>query len=308
MKLAEGKILNPNIVKSYVNDAILYRAEADMYVNAIRLVNTSVYPVTFTLTVLYEQKINLLKNDYLLNAGQVVTVTDKLYLESLNEIRCNTASDNVIHYIINGGEIANESLDTSVSSNVYNSTTIGTDVDSQQIFKLIPAEAPSTDDRAYNQYPVAQDVARLTADTATPYLIDIREPGSITVEDGGLSGNADFNDYVNIKGINRRVKLTLSDVAYSVTVDSVLVENVNIRFEASGMGTPTMTGFKFKDVYFDLDCSTFGFTNCKFEGVCYIKATAGTVTFTTCNGGMVVTNADPGANMFGYFGMDTADF
>lgn len=310
MKLAEGIILNPDIVKNYVNDAILYRAEAEMYVNSIFLINTADYPVTLSLTVLYDShQINLVKPGYVLNAGDPpLEITKKLYLSALHEIRCNTATDNVVQYIINGGAIADEANDPSVSSNVYNSTTVGTDIDSQQIFKLIPAEAESTEDRAYNDYSRAQNIARQSADSATPYLVNVREPGTITVEDGGLSGNSDFNDYVNIQGINRGVKLILSNVAYSVTADTVLIENVNVRFEASGTGTPTMTGFKFKDVYFNIDCSTFTFINCKFEGICYVKATAGTVTFTTCSGGMVVTNADPGANMFGYFGSATTDF
>lgn len=126
MELSSGIISDLNITKTYGNDAILYRAEEDMYVNMIRLVNVSEVSITVTVKVVIGGKqINLTNNDVTLVAGDVLKYTDKLYMSALDEIRVNTNANDSVHFIINGGVIADESSDNSISVVVNDSLTIG---------------------------------------------------------------------------------------------------------------------------------------------------------------------------------------
>ena len=123
MKLASGKITSPSTIKAFINEHVLYRAEGEQYVNMIRLINTSDNTVTFSLTVLYKEiQLRLLKNNYSLAAGDVKVINDKFYLNDLEEIRCSVSLDTALHYIINGGNVADQVNDPTVNVNVDQSS------------------------------------------------------------------------------------------------------------------------------------------------------------------------------------------
>lgn len=183
--------------------------------------------------------------------------------------------------------------------------------EASNVLRLIPSGVQETG-KIYTTYAAAQNYARGYVNSNWRYIIEIPGGGegsvSITITDGAIPGNSAFNSYVSLKGGNQNVKLLISDAAYSVTAGTVIVENCTIYLDDSGNGTPSFTNFVFKDCYFDFDVQDLTFSACDFRGVCKIKNTGGSITFTNCKGGIVESNADLPATVRGWGGLSTSDF
>lgn len=313
MKLAAGKVKNSVSIKTFTAGGVLYTAEEKMYINLIKLNNTANFSVSISLIIVYgEQEVSLTKENKVLSSGEELVISTKYYLDEFESIRCSTSYDDAVTFHINGDVIANEVNDLTVSVSTVNDITAGSVagiISSPQILRLIPSlPEDDAENDIYIDYAAVQNVARGKAEVNLKYINKIDEPGDVTVTDGGISGNNDFNDYVNILGINRDVNLLLPNKTIENTPGTLTIENVTVKFLNSGAGNPILIGQKFKDVYFLLDCDTFEFQDVTFEGICYIKIIAGTVIFGNSIGGLLVTNADPGDNVFGYFGRDITKF
>ena len=178
--------------------------------------------------------------------------------------------------------------------------------------RLMPGGTQTTG-QVYTSYALAQNYCRLLpASNTHRFTIDIEGAGSggtsITVTDGAISGNSAFNSYVSLKCANQNIRLEVEDDSFSVTAGTVIIENAKIYRDDSGTGTPQFTNFIFKDCYFDFNVQDIGFVSCDFRGICAVKNAGSTITFTTCKGGVVLTNKTLPATMVGFDGLSTSDF
>lgn len=176
---------------------------------------------------------------------------------------------------------------------------------------LMPAGVQETN-KVYTSWAACQDNARQYATNSWRITIEIKGAGEgstdITVTDGAISGNADFNSYVNVKGDNQNIRLITGDTAYEVLAGKSIIENVTIYSSDPGSSTPSFEKFIFKDIYFDFDTLSLSFIDCEFRGNCYVK-NVGSISFDAdCIGGSVATNGAITARMFGFDGLTLGDF
>jgi len=176
---------------------------------------------------------------------------------------------------------------------------------------LIPAGVQETN-KVYTSWAACQDNARQYAGNNWRITIEIKGAGEgsndITVTNGAISGNEDFNSYVNVKGDNQNIRLIVGDTAYEVLAGKSIIENVTIYESAPGSAEPSFEKFIFKDVYFDFNTLSLSFIDCEFRGNCYVK-NVGTISFDAdCIGGYVATNGAITARMFGIDGLTSTDF
>lgn len=184
--------------------------------------------------------------------------------------------------------------------------------ESPNVVRLIPGGVQETG-KTYTSYAIIQNYCRLYPASNTHRMeIEIKGAGSggtsITVTDGAISGNSAFNNYVSLKGINQNIRLLVDDATFSVTAGGTIIENVTIARDDDGDGTPQFSNFIFKDVYFDFDVSDLSFNGCTFRGNCYIKNTGGSISFTSCKGGFVITNGTLPSTVQGVSSVPTSDF
>lgn len=183
--------------------------------------------------------------------------------------------------------------------------------ESPNVLRLVP-NGTQEDNKVYTSYSISQNVARGYASTTRLVTIEIKGSGtggrSIQVSNGAISGNSDFNSYVSIKGENQLIELLLNDASITVIQNSVVLENLKISRNDSGQGTPVLNGFIFKDCYLQFDVASVQFVNCEFRGTCYVKVTNGTCTFTTCKGGIVITNKQLPGSVRGWDEVNVNDF
>lgn len=182
--------------------------------------------------------------------------------------------------------------------------------ESTNVIRLIPAGIQETS-KVYTSYATAQNFCRGYATNNWRFTIDIEGAGTggvnITVTDGAIPSNNAFNDYVSLRGKNHNIVLQVDDDTFSVTAGKVVISDVTIARDDNGAGTPAFANFIFNNVYFDFDVSDLGFNGCVFRN-CYIKNTGGTITFTSCKGGNVLTNGTLPATVTGWDGLATSDF
>lgn len=175
--------------------------------------------------------------------------------------------------------------------------------------RLIPGGTTETA-KVYTTYALAQNYARLyPASNDHRIQIDIEGAGSggttIAVTNGAISGNSAFNSYVSLKGANQNINLVVDDDAFSVTAGSVILTDLKISRDDDGDGTPSFANFKFVNCYFDFDTASLNFNGCEFIN-CTIKNT-GTVSFTSCKGGPVLTTGTLPSTIQGWGGISIAD-
>lgn len=183
--------------------------------------------------------------------------------------------------------------------------------ESINVVRLMPGGTASTA-KVYTSYALAQDYCRLyPANNTHRMTIEIKGAGSggvtVTATDGAISGNHAFNNYVSLKGENQNIKLLVDDDTFSVTAGGTIIENLTVARDDDGDGTPQFVNVIFKDCYLDFDTASLTLNACQFRGTCYIKNT-GTITFTSCKGGNVITNGTLPATVQGVGDVPSADF
>jgi hypothetical protein len=177
--------------------------------------------------------------------------------------------------------------------------------------RLIPGGIQETN-KVYTSWALCQSVARLYAVSNTHRIqIDIEGAGSggtsIIVSNGAIPGNSEFNSYVSVKGPNRNLKLLVNDTTFAVVAGSVILSEMTLALNDDG-ATPIFQNFIFDDIDFDFHTGSLNFIGCKFKGVCNIKNTAGTISFSSCTGGYVICNKPIPATLRGEGDVPDADF
>lgn len=183
--------------------------------------------------------------------------------------------------------------------------------ESPNVVRLIPGGVQETG-KVYMSYAIIQNYCRLyPANNTHRMTIEIKGAGSggvtVTATDGAISGNHAFNNYVSLKGENQNIKLLVDDDTFSVTAGGTIIENLTVARDDDGDGTPQFVNVIFKDCYLDFDTASLTLNACQFRGTCYIKNT-GTITFTSCKGGNVITNGTLPATVQGVGDVPSADF
>lgn len=176
--------------------------------------------------------------------------------------------------------------------------------ESSNVIRLMPSGTQVTGE-VYTTWTGAQTAAAAYATSGRRFIIEIPGGGESSRD---ITVNSAFNQYVSVKGGNQNVRLLVDDTAYSIgSLGNTIIENITVRRDDDGDGTPSFTNFVFKDCYLDFDTLSLTFVNCDFRGVTKIKNT-GSITFTNCKGGIVETNGTLPSTMRGWGGLDTADF
>jgi len=176
--------------------------------------------------------------------------------------------------------------------------------ESSNVIRLMPSGSQVTGE-VYTTWTAAQTAAASYATSNWRFIIEIPGGGESSRD---ITVASAFNQYVSVKGGNQNVRLLVDDTAYSIgSLGNTIVENVTVRRDDDGDGTPSFTNFVFKDCCLDFDTLSLTLVNCEFRGVVKIKNT-GSITFTNCKGGIIETNGTVPATCRGWGGLDTADF
>lgn len=165
--------------------------------------------------------------------------------------------------------------------------------------------------KIYNTFQGALTAAASYAAAGRRYTIKIEGNGTTAGMNMDITAVTNpFRNYISVKGINQNIRLEINDDAYvNGTLGTMIVENVTIYRNDAGTGTPTFQNIIFKDVYFDFNTDSIGFTSCDFRGICQVKNTGTTVTINSnCKGGIVLTNGSLPASVVGFGGLATTDF
>lgn len=165
--------------------------------------------------------------------------------------------------------------------------------------------------KIYNTFQGALTAAASYAAAGRRYTIKIEGNGTTAGMNMDITAVTNpFRNYISVKGINQNIRLEINDDAYvNGTLGTMIVENVTIYRNDAGAGSPTFQNIIFKDVYFDFNTDSIGFTSCDFRGICQVKNTGTTVTINSnCKGGIVLTNGSLPASVVGFGGLATTDF
>lgn len=181
--------------------------------------------------------------------------------------------------------------------------------ESGNVIRLIVGGIQETN-KVYTTYASGQNACRQYASSNRRMTLEIRGCGetngtAIQFDNGGISGNSTFNDYVSVNGINQNVIASIPDESWSVSAGGVVISNITLKSDDDG-ATPSFTNFIFNNVFFDLTVGTIGFTACEFRN-CIIKVNDGTPTFTNCKGANVSTNVDLPDTISGFGGLNVDD-
>lgn len=175
---------------------------------------------------------------------------------------------------------------------------------SANVVRLIPRGTQQTN-QVYTTWGAAQNNANSFAASTRPMTVMVEGTtagGSfIDADNGAIPGLNTFNSYVSVTSLSQKFIINI-DQDESLTVNNCILTNLYLKHDDGSLGsTPNFNGFVFNNCYIDIvSCSTFTFTNCEFRGHCTIKCSSGTVTYTSCKGGVVVTNTTLPATIVGF--------
>lgn len=175
---------------------------------------------------------------------------------------------------------------------------------SANVVRLIPRGTQQTN-QVYTTWALAQNNANSFASSSRPMTVMIEglsaSGNNIEADNGAIPGLNTFNSYVSVTSLSQRFAIELTQDE-SVTVNNCILTNLYLRHDDAGQGsTPNFNGFVFVNCYINIvSCSSFTFTNCEFRGHCTIKCSLGTVVYTSCKGGVVVTNTTLPASVVGF--------
>jgi hypothetical protein len=161
----------------------------------------------------------------------------------------------------------------------------------------------------YLDYETALNYANGYADTNTRYTIEMSSGDGVNYFDltsAGFPGLNGLESYISVKGINQNIYAYIQDESVTITEGTSIVENLTM-YMTGGSGTPVYNGIIFKDCFFDLNVTSITFVNCHFRGVNTVKLNAGTATYTTCKGGVVLTNGTLPAEIVGWDNITITD-
>lgn len=182
---------------------------------------------------------------------------------------------------------------------------------SANIVRLIPRGTQQTN-QVYTSWGLAQNVATSYAGSTRPMTIVIEglpaDGSNIEANNGAIPGLNTFNSYVSVTSLSQRFAVELTQDE-SVTVNNCILTNLFLRHDDGGQGSsPNFNGFVFVNCYINIvSCSSFTFTNCEFRGHCTIKCSSGTVIYTSCKGGVVVTNTTLPSTVVGFDNLTLAN-